>query len=70
MIRKDSLIILNMLLEMLVQCYGFNVDELLSNEQIENINKAIKKRIGEETTKEDEKKIFKNLFDKYVKKLK
>jgi hypothetical protein len=42
----------------------------LSNEQIENINKAIKKRIGEETTKEDEKKIFKNLFDKYVKKLK
>ena len=68
MISKNSLVILNMLLDMLIQDYDYKVDELLNDEQKEKITEAIDKYIGN-TTCEEEKEIFKKMFDKYLKKL-
>ena len=69
MINKDNLIILNLLFDILIQDYGFTIEELLNDKQKANMALAIEKRIGKITV-ENEKEVFKSLFDKYLKKLK
>ena len=70
MINKDSLAILLLIFDRLIEDYNYQKEELINEEQEEKILKAIKKRIGEETTIEEEREIFKKLFEKYLKKLK
>ena len=70
MINKDSLTILLLIFDRLIEDYNYQKEELINEEQEEKILKAIKKRIGEETTIEEEREIFKKLFEKYLKKLK
>ena len=70
MISKDNLTILLLIFDRLIKDYNYLKEELINEEQEEKILKAIKKRIGEETTIEEEREIFKKLFEKYLKKLK
>ena len=69
MINKDSLTILILLFQTLVNDYGYNKDELLNIEQVEKFMETIN-MMEKHFDKENEKELLLKLFKKYLKKLK